>query len=231
MDRRVPHNPVDMTERRKNPCSCWCEYVDTGKPVGSAHACGAVWHADLQCATIRNEMVALEQMGYVLQPHTSGGRVPDRSRLPLLRAQPHAERESRPKRAGDDPSPSFGRWKRNWIACTSSRPVYSAGTSGMASIVTAPRTRATPPPFRAHLVAVSAGFDDSRDPGERGTRQMMLHLPGRGGAADPQFDCGISKSVSCVVSTAPEIAPYAATAEGLTRFVRWSISRVDCGSS
>jgi heat-inducible transcriptional repressor len=50
-------------------------YIETAQPVGSAHVAR---NADLAVspATIRNEMVALEQEGYLAQPHTSAGRVP-----------------------------------------------------------------------------------------------------------------------------------------------------------
>lgn len=51
------------------------EYIQTGQPVGSA----LVAHrADLtvSSATIRNEMGQLERDGYLVQPHTSAGRIP-----------------------------------------------------------------------------------------------------------------------------------------------------------
>lgn len=51
------------------------EYIQTAQPVGSAHAAG---HAGLNVssATVRNEMSQLEREGYLVQPHTSAGRVP-----------------------------------------------------------------------------------------------------------------------------------------------------------
>src|SRR5437867_2275997 len=50
-------------------------YIETAQPVGSSHVArhGGV---SVSPATIRNEMVALEQDGYLTQPHTSAGRVP-----------------------------------------------------------------------------------------------------------------------------------------------------------
>ena len=47
----------------------------TGEPVGSK-ALMNILHFNVSPATIRNEMSALEQMGYLEQPHTSAGRVP-----------------------------------------------------------------------------------------------------------------------------------------------------------
>ena len=51
------------------------EYVRTGAPVGSK-AISKLEHINVSAATIRNDMAALEQMGYLEQPHTSAGRVP-----------------------------------------------------------------------------------------------------------------------------------------------------------
>lgn len=50
-------------------------YLETGEPVGSRTISK---YADLQLssATIRNEMADLEEMGYILQLHTSSGRIP-----------------------------------------------------------------------------------------------------------------------------------------------------------
>ena len=51
------------------------EYIRTGEPVGSK-AISKLEHINVSAATIRNDMAALEQMGYLEQPHTSAGRVP-----------------------------------------------------------------------------------------------------------------------------------------------------------
>jgi len=51
------------------------EYIATGQPVGSKHVSERSGIA-ASPATIRNEMAALEQEGYLHQPHTSAGRVP-----------------------------------------------------------------------------------------------------------------------------------------------------------
>ncbi|MFM7081452.1 MAG: heat-inducible transcriptional repressor HrcA, partial [Actinomycetota bacterium] len=50
-------------------------YVSTGQPVGSSHV-AAMPGITVSAATIRNDMVALETDGYLVQPHTSAGRVP-----------------------------------------------------------------------------------------------------------------------------------------------------------
>src|SRR6185436_847755 len=51
------------------------DYIDTAQPVGSKRLVEH-YHLDLSSATIRNEMAALTEMGYLRQPHTSAGRVP-----------------------------------------------------------------------------------------------------------------------------------------------------------
>ena len=51
------------------------EYVDTAQPVGSAHVTGLPG-VEVSSATVRSEMAALERDGYLVQPHTSAGRIP-----------------------------------------------------------------------------------------------------------------------------------------------------------
>ncbi len=51
------------------------EYVRTGEPVGSK-AISQLANINVSAATVRNDMAALEQLGYLEQPHTSAGRVP-----------------------------------------------------------------------------------------------------------------------------------------------------------
>ena len=50
-------------------------YMETGEPVGS-RTVSKYTDLNLSSATIRNEMSDMEEMGYILQPHTSAGRIP-----------------------------------------------------------------------------------------------------------------------------------------------------------
>ena len=50
-------------------------YLETGEPVGS-RTISKYSYLKLSSATIRNEMSDLEDMGYIIQPHTSAGRIP-----------------------------------------------------------------------------------------------------------------------------------------------------------
>jgi heat-inducible transcriptional repressor len=51
------------------------DYVSTHEPVGS-RALADRHDLGVSPATIRNDMAALEDEGYITQPHTSAGRVP-----------------------------------------------------------------------------------------------------------------------------------------------------------
>ena len=50
-------------------------YLKTGEPVGS-RTISKEPDLGLSSATIRNEMADLEELGYIIQPHTSAGRIP-----------------------------------------------------------------------------------------------------------------------------------------------------------
>ena len=50
-------------------------YLESGEPVGS-RTISKYTDLNLSSATIRNEMSDLEELGYMVQPHTSAGRIP-----------------------------------------------------------------------------------------------------------------------------------------------------------
>ena len=50
-------------------------YLESGEPVGS-RTISKLEGVSLSSATIRNEMSDLEEMGYIIRPHTSAGRIP-----------------------------------------------------------------------------------------------------------------------------------------------------------
>ncbi len=51
------------------------EYIATAEPVGS-HFLTQKYNLGISSATVRNEMAELEAGGYLVQPHTSAGRIP-----------------------------------------------------------------------------------------------------------------------------------------------------------
>lgn len=51
------------------------EYIESAQPVGSGHVTGRPG-VEVSSATVRSDMAALERDGYLVQPHTSAGRIP-----------------------------------------------------------------------------------------------------------------------------------------------------------
>lgn len=67
---------VELNERKQKILEAIIRnYMETGEPVGS-RTVSKFTDLNLSSATIRNEMSDLEEMGYILQPHTSAGRIP-----------------------------------------------------------------------------------------------------------------------------------------------------------
>jgi len=68
--------PTELDERKIRILDAIIRnYLETGEPVGS-RTISKYTDLNLSSATIRNEMSDLEEMGYILQPHTSAGRIP-----------------------------------------------------------------------------------------------------------------------------------------------------------
>lgn len=78
------------------------DYISTAAPVGSRTISGK-YISGISSATIRNEMSDLEELGYLIQPHVSAGRVPNarayRLYVDSLREQLAAEMEERESEA------------------------------------------------------------------------------------------------------------------------------------
>lgn len=66
----------ELSERKQRILSAIIrDYQHTAEPVGSRTITRS-YLPDLSPATIRNEMADLEEEGYIVQPHTSAGRIP-----------------------------------------------------------------------------------------------------------------------------------------------------------
>lgn len=66
----------DLDERKQKILHAIIQtYLETGEPVGS-RTISKYTDLKLSSATIRNEMSDLEDLGYIIQPHTSAGRIP-----------------------------------------------------------------------------------------------------------------------------------------------------------
>jgi len=74
---RQPQGDRDQLDDRKVRIlkAIIANYLETGEPVGS-RTISKFTDLNLSSATIRNEMSDLEEMGYLVQPYTSAGRVP-----------------------------------------------------------------------------------------------------------------------------------------------------------
>ncbi len=67
---------MELSDRKKTILLAVIKtYLETGDPVGS-RTISKYSDLNLSSATIRNEMSDLEDMGYIIQPHTSSGRIP-----------------------------------------------------------------------------------------------------------------------------------------------------------
>lgn len=67
---------MELDARKQKVLSAVVEsYIKTGEPVGSK-ALAEFFGGTVSSATLRNEMAALAEMGYLEQPHTSAGRIP-----------------------------------------------------------------------------------------------------------------------------------------------------------
>lgn len=72
----VENANMDLDERKVKILNAVIRnYLETGEPVGS-RTISKYTDLNLSSATIRNEMSDLEELGYILQPHTSAGRIP-----------------------------------------------------------------------------------------------------------------------------------------------------------
>lgn len=75
-DLPVVELPVPLDDRKRQILKAVVsDYTETGVPVGS-HALAAKYLLSWSSATIRNELASLVDIGYLLQPHTSAGRIP-----------------------------------------------------------------------------------------------------------------------------------------------------------
>ena len=73
-DNRVEY--MELDERKTTILQAIIKnYLETGEPVGS-RTISKYTDLNLSSATIRNEMADLEELGYIVQPHTSAGRIP-----------------------------------------------------------------------------------------------------------------------------------------------------------
>lgn len=75
---------INMEERKRQILNIIIkEHVETGAPVGSSILVNK-YKLEVSPATVRNVMAQLEEEGYIVQPHTSAGRVPTETAYRLI---------------------------------------------------------------------------------------------------------------------------------------------------
>jgi heat-inducible transcriptional repressor len=79
------------------------EYLKTANPVSSG-VLVEKYKLDISAATVRNEMMELEEEGYIYQPHTSAGRVPTEAAYELLLNEPGSSKKKKELRETENES-------------------------------------------------------------------------------------------------------------------------------
>lgn len=77
------------------------EYVKTATPVSSGMLVEK-YKLDISPATVRNEMMELEEEGYIYQPHTSSGRIPTEAAYELMIADFKSAKKKRSLREAEE---------------------------------------------------------------------------------------------------------------------------------
>lgn len=142
---------VELTERQKTLLLVIVrEYIDAAQPVGSQRLVER-YHLDLSSATIRHEMSALTEMGYLRQPHTSAGRVPTEEgyRCFVSAMMEQAKLPSAVQRSITDQFEQSPPGVEQWMHLAAS---VLAHQSQGASVVTAPRAEK---PYFQHVELIS----------------------------------------------------------------------------
>ncbi|MBN1148314.1 MAG: heat-inducible transcription repressor HrcA [Anaerolineales bacterium] len=129
----------DLNERQKLILALVIrDYIETVQPVGSLRLVEQ-YHLDVSSATVRNELLALTEKGYLCQPHTSAGRVPTEEgyRYFVRQIMGHADLPAPVKRTIVHQFYQAGADIERWMRLAAS---VLAHQSQAASIVTAPHS-------------------------------------------------------------------------------------------
>ena len=104
------------------------EHIPTAQPVGS-QTIARSRDLGVSSATVRNDMTVLEREGYLVQPHTSAGRMPTDRGYRFFVDNFDSSRGSRPRSGASSPtsSPSSSRRTRCSRTCSTRRASCSPG--------------------------------------------------------------------------------------------------------
>lgn len=129
----------NLTERQKLILALIIrDYIETAQPIGSRYLVEN-YNLNVSSATVRNDMLALTETGYLRQPHTSAGRIPteDGYRFFVRQLMGHTELPSTTKRTIVHQFYQAGMDIDRWMRLAAS---VLAHQSQAASLVTAPRS-------------------------------------------------------------------------------------------
>ncbi len=88
---------MGLSERKKRILKIAVDkYIDTAVPV-SSKLIAEEYEGNISSATIRSEMSALEELGYLEQPHTSAGRIPSNEAYKLYVSELMVKEKPTPK--------------------------------------------------------------------------------------------------------------------------------------
>ena len=162
----------NLTERQKLILALIIrDYIETAQPIGSRYLVEN-YNLNVSSATVRNDMLALSETGYLRQPHTSAGRVPTEEgyRFFVRQLMGHTELPSTTKRTIVHQFYQAGMDIDRWMRLAAS---VLAHQSQAASLVTAPRSERS---VFKHLELIST----------RG-RQVLMVLVLSGGEVNQQM--------------------------------------------
>ena len=162
----------NLTERQKLILALIIrDYIETAQPIGSRYLVEN-YNLNVSSATVRNDMLALSETGYLRQPHTSAGRIPteDGYRFFVRQLMGHTELPSTTKRTIVHQFYQAGMDVDRWMRLAAS---VLAHQSQAASLVTAPRSERS---VFKHLELIST----------RG-RQVLMVLVLSGGEVNQQM--------------------------------------------
>jgi heat-inducible transcriptional repressor len=163
---------TNLTERQKLILALIIrDYIETAQPIGSRYLVEN-YNLNVSSATVRNDMLALSETGYLRQPHTSAGRIPteDGYRFFVRQLMGHTELPSTTKRTIVHQFYQAGMDIDRWMRLAAS---VLAHQSQAASLVTAPRSERS---VFKHLELIST----------RG-RQVLMVLVLSGGEVNQQM--------------------------------------------
>ena len=162
----------NLTERQKLILALIIrDYIETAQPIGSRYLVEN-YNLNVSSATVRNDMLALSETGYLRQPHTSAGRIPTEEgyRFFVRQLMGHTELPSTTKRTIVHQFYQAGMDIDRWMRLAAS---VLAHQSQAASLVTAPRSERS---VFKHLELIST----------RG-RQVLMVLVLSGGEVNQQM--------------------------------------------